>query len=905
MPIEVGDWLSQPGSGALPPCGLFTSASVPVPLRRRDVVATIHASASFADTQETLSYVSDVDCTAVFKFPLPPRSAVYSFRAVVGDREVVTRIKPRAEAREEYELAVRQGHSAVHMSQHAAGASVFEVTLGNLEAHTEVAVSFSYLRLLDSFGGATLEWAHTATWVPPYAGSAGDVAAGVDTVMSAMPVFAAKVGYSLSYTITVLAEAGAVRSIESPEPVTVVRPPPGAAGAGSGGKGAPGRWVVTQSGEVADPSKDLTLLIEMDPAAASRTGLMVQRTPASRGSAVRTVALATFVPPPPPPPPAASAGPDKPQLRKEIWFVVDCSGSMGGSPIQQAREAALFCVRDLPVDSGVSFNVTCFGSAHKSLYDSCRAYDAATEGQAVAWIQEHVEADMGGTEILDTLKHVYSRPVAPGYSREIIFLTDGGISGHEEQALYDIVQGGSSSPNGQPPTAAAAAPPPPPPPRASVASRLMGLLPGGKHGGGGGGGGGGGDAADVAARTHVLCLGIGHGVHRGVLDGMLPHGRALWGTNGGAERPGGGPQQRFSQPPCFSSAAPMGGGGRGGGHFPLTGRSLQSARKMSAAPMSYAVSPSAVQCQSVAINAAPPSGQQESIERCRAVECVLRMRPEPLAQDTGLHDRQDTYSKKSVHRKEKGGAGPVGSFLRGVGGAIASLGMGGGGGSAAAPPPPPPAPAVAAAAAAAECAAPKGSAAVPSCRRSVMEQEEEREEEQAEQEEGGGGSQAGGVFGSDDDDTSGASAGSPASGGPAAPAAAPEAAAAAAPTAAALSGPELLNFLNLHRTTAGYWAASGQLAEALGVPAGLLLAARQSGDGGGVVHPAAAARPVGLSDDAWATAVVLAALRRCLGAQREVWADMEAKALGWLGGCWPAGARSVGSVVLSLVKLLG
>ena len=79
-------------------------------------------------------------------------------------------------------------------------------------------------------------------------------------------------------------------------------------------------------------------------------------------------------------------------------------------------------------------------------------------------------------------------PVAPGYSRTLIFLTDGGISGHEEQAVYDLVAQGSkagASPVGPTPT------------------------------------------------TTVLCLGIGHGVHRGLLDGMA--GRSEGAAGGSAE----------------------------------------------------------------------------------------------------------------------------------------------------------------------------------------------------------------------------------------------------------------------------------------------------------------------------------------------------------------------------------
>ncbi len=74
-------------------------------------------------------------------------------------------------------------------------------------------------------------------------------------------------------------------------------------------------------------------------------------------------------------------------------------------------------MRDLPVDSGVRFNMTVFGSSHNSLYDSCKPYDSKTEKEAVAWIQNKVHANLGGTEILSTLQHIYSRCVGTAASQ--------------------------------------------------------------------------------------------------------------------------------------------------------------------------------------------------------------------------------------------------------------------------------------------------------------------------------------------------------------------------------------------------------------------------------------------------------------------------------------------------------
>ncbi|KAG2443278.1 hypothetical protein HYH02_009348 [Chlamydomonas schloesseri] len=1015
MTIEVGDWLSKPSTGVLPPSGVFIEGGekpIPVPLRRRDVSAIVYAAASFSDTKETLSYVSDVECSAVFRFPLPPRAAVYRFRAVFGDREVVTKVKPRAAAREEFDLAVSQGHSAVHMSQHEAGASVFEVSLGNLEAHTEVTVEFSYLRLLDAFGG-TLEWSHTATWVPPYVGSAGDVATGVDKVASALPSFAAKVTYALSYEVTVRAEAGTVRAIESPEPVAVERPVPST----SGSAGEEEVWRVRLSEQVADPSKDLTLAIELDPKAARRSGLRVQRTPTSRGGEQRTVALATFVPPLPSASASAAAGESsKQQLRKEIWFVVDCSGSMSGSPIQQARQAALFFVRDLPVDSGVRFNVTVFGSSHNSLYNSCKPYDSKTEKEAVAWIQNKVHANLGGTEILATLQHIYSSPIAAGYTREIIFLTDGGISGHEEQAVYDLVNPKANKP------------------------------------------------VPAASHTHVLSLGIGHGVHRALLDGMSVRsdGAAVYvvddeaiaaktaflkkaSTAAGAvlrprlvarnalvrPAPHVLPQRVFAGEPLHVlmevvSAEPdasveltaeWADPAAAGSAAPLTlclplGPALaSSAEEGEALPVLHAMayigslmagtSPLHVRPDGTPL-AAPPSADtvKEAVVRLAVAEHLVTphtsavgvsLRRDPAAPEAGANVVEVPLQLphgRALWGTAPGSAGPLAVCSYGAPLAMAPRRNIMATGSptvmmmrcSAAPPPPPcPMPQMAmgggggrsrcAAFDSAEWSLARGekigdlvcmSESLKCDADMFVKQGKALKKKSAAASLGGAvGALFGGLFGSGGGSSRG-SASAAAAATPSAAMAAPApvggggraaspcaaepqaeqeeacrgmsyggvqqkeaaarrsrsrsrsrsisppapAAAAVSPPRSQLRGSELLAFLNLKRTTQGYWAAGAELAAALGVPASDLAAV--DGDAGSRASASAAAalRPAGLTDDAWATVVVLAVLRRCLAAQREVWADMEAKALGWLAAAWPEGGRSVGSTVLALAKAL-
>jgi hypothetical protein len=77
----------------------------------------VHCDTSLVDTTETLAFIADEDVSVVFKFPLPPRAAVYGLTATIGDRTIKTEVKPKAAAQAEFNAAVQQGHTAVMAKQ--------------------------------------------------------------------------------------------------------------------------------------------------------------------------------------------------------------------------------------------------------------------------------------------------------------------------------------------------------------------------------------------------------------------------------------------------------------------------------------------------------------------------------------------------------------------------------------------------------------------------------------------------------------------------------------------------------------------------------------------------------------------------------------------------------------------
>ncbi len=105
--------------------------------------------------------------------------------------------------------------------------------------------------------------------------------------------------------------------------------------------------------------------------------------------------------------------------------MVDRSGSMQGTSIAEARNALQLALRSLR--PGSFFNILGFGSRFKALFAQSRPYDDTTLAEATKHV-EGLEADLGGTEILPALKHVFDAERRPGVPRQVFVLTDGEVS---------------------------------------------------------------------------------------------------------------------------------------------------------------------------------------------------------------------------------------------------------------------------------------------------------------------------------------------------------------------------------------------------------------------------------------------------------------------------------------------
>jgi Ca-activated chloride channel family protein len=134
-----------------------------------------------------------------------------------------------------------------------------------------------------------------------------------------------------------------------------------------------------------------------------------------------------------PPQPTAEQRAALATIPRETIFVIDTSGSMQGTSIQQAKQALATGLSTLtPRDR---FNVVEFNSSTRPMWPAALPASAENVRHAQAWVAK-LRAD-GGTEMAGALEFALDGRDTPGYLRQVIFMTDGAV-GNEDQ-LFRLI----------------------------------------------------------------------------------------------------------------------------------------------------------------------------------------------------------------------------------------------------------------------------------------------------------------------------------------------------------------------------------------------------------------------------------------------------------------------------------
>ncbi|HEY7698438.1 MAG TPA: VIT and VWA domain-containing protein [Vicinamibacteria bacterium] len=373
------------------PAGLLTKGA-PIPLEGVAIDAEIRDFCSKVTVTQRYRNREDKPIEAVYVFPLDERAAVCGFAAIVDGNEIVGEVKEREEAFERYDDALSEGHGAHLLDQERP--DVFTARIGNLPPGKEALVRVNYVAEL-GLEGEDLRFLLPTTVSPRYAPLEDRKGVGRSEAEAVNPPVAWEVPYGLELTVR-LEMASSIRGLESPSHPLAIEIDGASA-------------TVRLSDRRAALDSDFVLLVRLQEPHEPRAWLEEKN-----GEAVAMVAFQPRF--------------ESREAASEVIFVVDRSGSMGGSSIAEARNALQLCLRSLR--EGSWFNVFGFGSTYERLFPESRPYDEASLRQATEHVRT-LEANLGGTEILPALEAAFASARPSKLPRQLIVMTDGQVSNTE------------------------------------------------------------------------------------------------------------------------------------------------------------------------------------------------------------------------------------------------------------------------------------------------------------------------------------------------------------------------------------------------------------------------------------------------------------------------------------------
>ena len=367
-----------PGSRTVPSSALRTLTGTQIKVRIHDLIAEYTLSHQFENDESQ-------PIEAVFTFPIPLDAAFLGLRADIAGEELQAQVVPDKQAVREYDDAIADGHSAVLLRQPEPG--VLIAYLGQLLPGEKAEVELRFANELRAAGGQA-RFGLPTVLRPRY----GEW----DMEAIEAPEHELAIEHPMSAYVEV---SGMLADV----PVRCVTHP-------ARFEHRDGMLHLTLEKQMLD--RDLVVLFDL-PADLSPVAQQVTDGEDSR------ILLSL-------PLPAKTS--NRPL---DLWLLLDGSGSMAGSAIEQSREAVRAVASRLGEDDRIQ--VLRFGSDLVPLFRRPMKATAAVRSVLVE-LAESVDADLGGTEMGEALigaidgLHAARRDDAESV---VILVTDGAVQAHE------------------------------------------------------------------------------------------------------------------------------------------------------------------------------------------------------------------------------------------------------------------------------------------------------------------------------------------------------------------------------------------------------------------------------------------------------------------------------------------
>ena len=375
---------------------------------------------------QTFQNTSDEFVEGVYVFPLPDMAAVDKLRIVVGGRFIEGKIKEKKEAKAIYEAAKKEGKKASLVEQERP--NIFTASVANIGPRESVSIQIEYQDSTDiKDGKASVVFPMTVAprYSPPStliqlaSADGAPVTAVLDPVLDRKRITPPLMNpkdepteyIRLPVSIEVTLEAGFdINNIKSAYHTVNIN------------QSDEDSAVIKLSEGKVPANKDFKLTWEATPNKAPQKTVFQE-------TLGEDTFLMTMVSPP-----KVEGFETLDAHNRQSIFVIDTSGSMGGTSIVQARRALKLGLSQLsPQDE---FNVIRFSSEHSSFFRTPQKATPENIEAALRWVS-NLKAD-GGTNMAPAMAEALKGAGDESLLKQVIFITDGSIG--NEQQLFALIQ---------------------------------------------------------------------------------------------------------------------------------------------------------------------------------------------------------------------------------------------------------------------------------------------------------------------------------------------------------------------------------------------------------------------------------------------------------------------------------
>lgn len=339
-----------------------------------------------------------------YLLPLPSDGAVSGFAFTLGDERVTGEVAGRAAARERFERAIVEGRTAALLEQERT--SLFAQQVGNIPPRTAVTAEITVDQPLRWLEEGAWEWRFPTVVGPRYQGEPGRVP---DAARQSVPI--AEGELAVRATLALAIADGLTGAVESPSHALA-----------ADGK----QW------GLADGSArlDRDVVVRWPVALPDVSANVLAARPGASVHGGDSFALVTIAPP----------NEGGVAIARDLTFLIDTSGSMGGRPLDQAKRVIGAMIETLGPEDRIEMIE--FGSRPRRWRDQPALATESNKEAARSWLA--ALASSGGTEMKRAVLEAL-RPLRRGSQRQVVLVTDGFIGFEQEivRTLLDKLPAGA------------------------------------------------------------------------------------------------------------------------------------------------------------------------------------------------------------------------------------------------------------------------------------------------------------------------------------------------------------------------------------------------------------------------------------------------------------------------------